>query len=99
MGGAPDRQMDRQEWRNEQLSDGVRDFLQSRRKGGTVLEMRSLCLCTLQACGVDFEVKSFCAENLEDKIPKRYPLALSKIAASQMCQETDLFSGQKQPYF
>nr|KAF6491742.1 arrestin 3 [Molossus molossus] len=26
---------------------------------------------TGKACGVDFEVKSFCAENLEDKIPRR----------------------------
>ncbi|XP_053747490.1 arrestin-C isoform X3 [Panthera pardus] len=26
---------------------------------------------TLQACGIDFEVKSFCAENLEEKISKR----------------------------
>lgn len=25
-----------------------------------------------QACGVDFEVKGFCAENLEEKIHKRY---------------------------
>lgn len=26
----------------------------------------------LQACGVDYEVKAFCAENLEEKIHKRY---------------------------
>lgn len=25
----------------------------------------------LQACGVDYEVKAFCAENLEEKIHKR----------------------------
>lgn len=25
-----------------------------------------------QACGVDYEVKAFCAENLEEKIHKRY---------------------------
>lgn len=26
---------------------------------------------SLQACGVDYEVKAFCAENLEEKIHKR----------------------------
>ncbi|KAM9180336.1 arrestin-C [Dugong dugon] len=43
------------------------------------------CLVTLQpgpedsrkTCGVDFDVKSFCAENLEEKIPKRYYLTPS----------------------
>ncbi|KAM7338933.1 hypothetical protein ACRRTK_002417 [Alexandromys fortis] len=29
---------------------------------------------TLQLCGVDFEVKNFFAENLNEKIPKRYSL-------------------------
>lgn len=27
--------------------------------------------CAPQACGVDFEVKAFCAENAEEKIHKR----------------------------
>lgn len=29
---------------------------------------------SLQLCGVDFEVKNFFAENLNEKIPKRYSL-------------------------
>jgi len=28
-----------------------------------------------KACGVDFEVKAFCAENVEEKIHKRYNLS------------------------
>lgn len=91
--------MDKQDWRIEQLGNGVRHSLQYTRKGSTMLEMSSLCLCPLQAYGVDLEVKSFCAENLEDKILKQYPLSLSKITTSKLCQETDLLSGQKQPYF
>ncbi|KAM8753123.1 arrestin-C [Rhynchonycteris naso] len=38
---------------------------------GPKIQESSLCLCSLHAYGVDFEVKSFCAENLEDKISKR----------------------------
>lgn len=38
---------------------------------------RVTCSCFLssKACGVDFEVKAFCAENVEEKIHKRYNLS------------------------
>lgn len=31
----------------------------------------SFSFLVFQACGVDYEVKAFCAENLEEKIHKR----------------------------
>lgn len=39
--------------------------------GGVDLPPSSTSLTTVQACGVDYEVKAFCAENLEEKIHKR----------------------------
>ncbi|TFK15395.1 sodium/bile acid cotransporter [Platysternon megacephalum] len=38
--------------------------------------VNSCHLCFPQACGVDFEVKGFCAENLEEKIHKRNSVRL-----------------------
>lgn len=39
---------------------------------------------SLQLCGVDFEVKNFFAENLNEKIPKRYFLGVPQILALRL---------------
>lgn len=44
-----------------------------------------------QACGVDFEVKGFCAENLEEKIHKRYFQGIPFLPHGPKTKPQDLF--------
>ncbi|KAK1786050.1 hypothetical protein P4O66_017786, partial [Electrophorus voltai] len=54
---------------------------------------------TGKACGVDFEVKAFCAENVEEKIHKRYTMSKSEVInmlkVSFLAQEFSASNHQK----